>query len=126
MRFYDNFLEALHQTGDHDREKEIADIGLDVLPDNSNWFLYHMAICALSQGKTSEVNEILVRYMAKHDELGTSEDNLERFQGQMYAEAHILDQAEIHFRKALELNSQRANNLYMLARFLFNNDINAD
>ena len=118
------FIIALHKTGQHKREKEIAEIALKILPDNSNWFFYRMAVCALSHGNTSEANEILVKYKAKHKELGTDEEYLELFLGQMYEEAGIMDQAEIHYRKAYDLNPKNVNLQYFLAQFLINNGIN--
>jgi tetratricopeptide (TPR) repeat protein len=124
--FWDRFLIALHKVGNHEREKEISDIALSVIPNNSNWFYYRMAVCNLSQGKTAEANEALVKYRAKHKELGTPETNLELYLGQLYEEARIMDQAEMHFRKAYELSPQRAGWNYELARFLINNDINVN
>ncbi len=44
----------------------------------------------------------------------------------MYIEANIMDQAEIHFRKAYELNPQDIFMILFLADFLINNDINVD
>ena len=35
-----------------------------------------------------------------------------------------MDQAEIHYRKAYELNPQKANHMYLLAQFLINNETN--
>jgi tetratricopeptide (TPR) repeat protein len=124
--FWDRFMMALHKFGKHEREREISNLVLKILPDQSNWPYYRMAICALSHGNTEEANEILVKYMAKHKELGTKENLLEFFLGQMYEEANIMDQAEMHFRKAHELNPQSVDDIYWLARFLINNDINVD
>ena len=124
--FWDSFLQALHETGNHEREKEIAEIGLNVIPAYSNWILYRMAICALSQGKMKEANEILVRYKAKHRELGTTEPQLEVYLGNMYEEANLMDEAEMHFRKSYELDPQSPSKMMFLARFLIFNDINID
>jgi tetratricopeptide (TPR) repeat protein len=85
-----------------------------------------MVICALSQGKTKEADEILVKYFAKHKELGTPEHLLEQFLGQMYENANILDEAEVHFRKSCELYPQRHTGMYQLAAFLIYNDIKID
>jgi tetratricopeptide (TPR) repeat protein len=124
--FWDRFQIALHKVGNHEREKEISDIALSVIPNYSNWFYYRMAVCNLSQGKTAEANEVLVKYRAKHKELGTPETNLELYLGQMYEEANIMDQAEMHFRKAYELSPKRSGWISELARFLIYNDINID
>jgi len=122
--FYDRFLMALHKVGNHEREKQIADIGLKIFP-NSNWILYRMAVCALSKGNTTEANQILLKYKAKHQDLGTTEPQLEVLLGQMYMEANIMDQAEMHYRKAYELSgSQKIRFKYILANFLITNDIN--
>jgi tetratricopeptide (TPR) repeat protein len=126
ITFWDQFLKALHKAGSHEREKEISDIGLSAIPNSSNWIYYRMAVCALSQGKIAEANEVLVKYRAKHKELGTSESSLELFLGQMYEEANIMDQAEMHFRKAYELSPQRIGWNQELARFLIYHDINVD
>jgi TolB-like protein/lipoprotein NlpI len=122
--FWDRFILALHKTGQHKREKEVAEIALKILPGNSNFFFYRMAVCALSHGNTSEANEILVKYKSKHKDLVTPEDYLEQFLGQMYEEAGLMDQAEIHYRQAYELNPQNTDHLYNLALFLINNGIN--
>jgi TolB-like protein/Tfp pilus assembly protein PilF len=124
--FWDRFQTALHKTGNHEREKEISNMGLKLLPDNSNWFYYRMALCALSQGNTSEANEYLIKYLAKHKELGTPESLLELFLGQMHEEANIMDQAEIHYRKACEIDPQNTTLLMMLAYFLINSEINVN
>jgi TolB-like protein len=124
--FYDNYGEALHRVGNHEREKEISEIGLNVFP-NSNFILYRQAVCALSQGNTAEANEVLVKYMAKHKELGTSEYWLEQYLGELNEEANIMNQAELHFRKAYEI--EPPGSIYQMGRlayFLINNDINVD
>jgi TolB-like protein/lipoprotein NlpI len=124
--FYDRFLMALHETGNHEREKVISKIGLNAVPEYSNWIFYRMAICALSQGKMKEADEILIRYKAKHKELGTSEATLEYNLGRIYEQANIIDEAEMHFRKSCELNPQNPALMNQLARFLNENDINAN
>ena len=126
LLFYDRFAGVLHKLGNHDREREICNIGLRILPENSNWMFYRMAICALSRGDKSEADEVLTKYRLKHKDLKTPEDLLELFLGQMYEEANILDQAEIHFRKAYKLNPQRIGLDFELAKFLIYNDISTD
>jgi len=126
LLFWNQYLIALHKVGNHQKEKEISDIALSVIPNNSNWFYYRMAVCDLSQGKITEANEVLVKYFAKHKELGTPEKNSELYLGQLYEEANIMEEAEMHFRKAYELNPQGSAWISELARFLIYNDINVD
>jgi tetratricopeptide (TPR) repeat protein len=126
LLFYDRFAEVLHKLGNHDREREICNIGLRILPENSNYMFYRMAVCALSRGDKSEADEVLAKYRLKNKDLKTPEDWLELFLGQMYEEANIMDQAEMHFRKAHELNPQNLYWSYQLARFLIYNDKGTD
>ena len=124
--FWDRFLRALHKVGNHKREKEIAEIGLTVFP-NSNWIFYRQALCALSLGNTTEADKILLKYRAKHKELGTPEHFLELFLGQMHEEANIMGQAEQHYRKAIEIGPPgNIDLMYYLAHFLICNDINVN
>ncbi len=122
--FWDRFQMALHKTGRHEREREISNIGLKILPDKSNWYYYYMAICDLSQGNASEANEIINKYKAKHRELGTPENLLELLLGTIYEEASIMDLAEVHYRKACEIDPQNTDYLLNLAYFLINRGIN--
>jgi len=124
IAFWERFIIALHKTGNHEREREISELGLKILPENSNFFYYYMALCDLSHGRVSEANEVLLKYRAKHTEMGTQEDYQEQFLGQLYEDAGIMDQAEIHYRKAIEINPQIVYHKYMLAQFLINNGIN--
>jgi len=126
LLFYDRFAGVLHKLGNHDRESEICNIGLRILPENSNWMFYRMAVCALSRGDKSEADEFLAKYILKHKDLKTPKDLLELFLGQLYEEANILDQAEMHFRKVHELNPQNLYWSYQLARFLIYNDVSTD
>ncbi len=124
LDFYYRFGMVLHKMGNHKREREICDICLRILPENSNWMFYLMAICALSNDNNTEADEVLVKYNLKHQDLKTPEDSRELFLGQLYEQANVLDQAEIHFRKACKLNPQRRVLNLELARFLIDNDIN--
>jgi len=124
--FWDRFIIALHKSGNHQREKEISDIALSYIPNNSNWIYYRMIVCNLSQGKTKEANEILVKYKAKHKEIGTPDQLVELWICQMNEEANILDEAEIHFRRWYEQSPQKSGRMYQLARFLIYNDINTE
>jgi TolB-like protein len=123
VSFWDRFLRALHETGNHEREKEIYELGLKAIPNRSNYFYYRKLVCALSHGDTSAVNEVLPKYFAKHKELGTPEVTLERFLGNMYEEANLLDQAEIHYRRVHEIDPVL---IATLAQFLIDHEINVD
>jgi tetratricopeptide (TPR) repeat protein len=92
------------------------------LEAQKNW-LCAMIIQRLKRWKADEV---LAKYRLKLKDLKTPEDLLELYLGQMYEEANILDQVEMHFRKAHELNPQSLDWSYQLAKFLIYNDISTD
>ena len=50
-----------HELGNHTREKEIYELGLSVLPDHPE-IIFRQAVCALSQGNTSEANDFIEKY----------------------------------------------------------------
>ena len=54
--FYSSYGEALHAVGNHEKEKEISEIGLQFFPDSYS-IRINQAICALSLGDTTEANE---------------------------------------------------------------------
>ena len=122
-KFWDRFLLALHRSGDHVREKQVADIGLNAIPGYSNWIYYWQSICAFSLGDTLEANKILEQYLAKHKELGTPERTLNRYLSQIYEETKMMDQAEMLRRKEYEITPQSLGSVYYLANFLIMNDI---
>jgi TolB-like protein len=122
-RYYEQYGLALHKTGEHEKENEIYEIGLSIFPD-SRAILYRQAICALSIGDTSKANLYISRGRSIIKGLGNSEATIELWVGHIYEQANIKDQAEVHIRKAYELDPQ--NQIYDLAGFLIYRDINID
>jgi tetratricopeptide (TPR) repeat protein len=124
--YYARYGLALHKVGNHEKEKEIYDIGLSLIP-NSIEISYRQIICALSQGDTINANEYIAKGKTIRKESGYSESLLECVFGQIYEEANILEKAEVHYRKAYELKPQNTvDRILWLARFLIDKDINMD
>jgi tetratricopeptide (TPR) repeat protein len=121
--YYQNYGLALHKTGEHEKEKGIYEIGLSVLPE-SVYILFRQAVCALSMGDTSKANVYISRGRSINKGLGNSEATIELWVGHIYEDANIKDQAEVHIRKAYELDPQ--NRIVDLAAFLIFRDINIE
>jgi tetratricopeptide (TPR) repeat protein len=122
--FWDRYLEALHKTGAHQREKEISEIGLQNLPEETSWFYWYNALCPLSLSDTSEANKNIKIFLAFNKTNGTAEYLVELWLGDMYRDANLFDQAEPHYRKAVELAPLRDVNQAWLAKFLIYHDRN--
>jgi len=122
--FWDRFLQALHKTGAHEREKEISEIGLISLPEEASWFYYYKAFCPLSLGDTAEANKNIKIFPALMKAEGKADYLPELALGDMYRDANLPDQAEPHYRRAVELAPQRDLNKAWLAKFLIYHDRN--
>jgi tetratricopeptide (TPR) repeat protein len=124
--FYARYGLALHKMGNHEKEKEIYDIGLSFFP-NSIEISYRQIICALSLGDTINANKYIAKGITIRKEAGYSESYLARVFGNIYEEANIPGKAEAYYRKAYELKPQNtADRIFYLARFLIMYNINVD
>jgi len=123
--YYMNYGWALHLSGKHEKEREIYEIGLNLFP-NSHDILRRQVICALSLGDTIKANEYLAGLINVLKERYYSKSKIEHSLGRTYEQANIIDQAEMHYRKAYELEPQNTSNIYWLAQCLINNDINVN
>ncbi|MCK5375335.1 MAG: hypothetical protein KAJ40_08620, partial [Alphaproteobacteria bacterium] len=126
VNYYYLYGSALHNAGKHEKEKEISEIGLEIYP-KSREITRNMAVCALSQGDTSKANVYLEKLKSVGKELGISEAIIERSDlGFAYEEANIIDNAEVHYRKAYELEPLDIEAISTLANLLIKYDINVD
>jgi tetratricopeptide (TPR) repeat protein len=121
--YYSNYGRALHKAGEHEKEKGIYEIGQSVFPECGS-ILFRQAVCALSMGDTSKANVYISRGRSINKGLGNSEATIELWVGHIYEDANIKDQAEVHIRKAYELDPQ--NRIVDLAAFLIFRDINIE
>ena len=85
--------------------------------------LYRQAVLALSEKETEQANRYIEKYISDLSINGISEATISSNLGAIYAEAGILDKAEVYYRKALTLQ-YNADRLGTLAYFLIDNDRN--
>jgi tetratricopeptide (TPR) repeat protein len=117
--------EVYHKLGNHNREKEIYELGLSILPDRPE-IIFRQAICALSQGDMTEAERLITKYLSLRKEEGMSESDIMNTLGSIYQEANVPDKAEVYFRNAYDLEPQNSLRIYQLAYHLINYDINVD
>ncbi|MEN8155703.1 MAG: tetratricopeptide repeat protein [Bacteroidota bacterium] len=115
--------DALHQIGDHKREKEIYEMAPDALKKTS-WLTDQQAICALSQGKRDRALEYIRQFRAAGIAKDWNEARILSGIGYIYLEAGLIDQAEKYYRQGVDLDPDNPNRLNGLAWCLIDNDIN--
>jgi len=123
--FYDWYGKALHELGNHEKEKEIFEIGLQFFPTSYN-IIFNQVICARTLGDTTEANECFEKIKSIYKGQGVSDAVTELDLGTTYRLAGIIYKAEVHYRNAYEMEPQDIWIIYRLADFLIENDINVN
>ena len=123
-RYYQEYSWALHKTGQHDKEKEIRDIGLSINPDNI-WYIGFQAICDVSQHDSiaAEKNIKKFKSLVKED-YNWPESQTELYMGYLYLYALDSIEAEKHYRNAYNKDNTNISYILNLANVLINADIN--
>jgi tetratricopeptide (TPR) repeat protein len=111
-----------HELGQHIKEQEVYELGLQVLPNHPE-IIYRQAICALSQGDTTEANKLIEKYRSIREEQGLRIESLVSV-SMIYEEADHLEKAENSFRHAFEIYPENAGVMNDLALFLIRHNIN--
>ena len=119
---YTNLGKVYHITGQYRKEKKLYRRAEQDFPDASLLF-YRQAVLALSEKETEQANRYIEKYISDLSINGISEATISSNLGAIYAEAGILDKAEVYYRKALTLQ-YNADRLGTLAYFLIDNDRN--
>ena len=115
-----------HKLGNHDKEKEIYNLGLSILPDHPQ-IIYRQAICALSQGDTIEANNLIAKFRFISEGEGRSILYIEKWTGQLYQEADQLEKAQEYYQLAIKSEFADINSIWAmnhLAYLLIDNEIN--
>ncbi len=123
--YYKYYSIACHKLGSHDKESEILEKGLKVLPDNSN-LIYQQAVCAISTGDTARSNALIKKELKKAREAGWNESGIEFVLGNLYVEAGFPEIAEKHYRLSLRLGPDRDGRKRIFGNFLMKFDRNLD
>jgi len=113
-----------HALGQHAKEQEVYELGLRVLPDHPE-IIFRQAICALSQGYTTEANKLIGKNRSIREEQGESILALTSV-GKIYEEANYLDKAEKSIRHAFKIYPENAVVMNHLALFIIKHDINVN
>jgi TolB-like protein/Tfp pilus assembly protein PilF len=123
-RYYHEYSWALHKTGQHDKEKEIRDIGLSINPDNI-WYIGYQAICDvfLRDSIDAEKNIKKFKSIVKED-YNWPESQTELYMGYLYLFAEDSIEAEKHYRNAYNLDNTNISYMLNLANVLINAEIN--
>ncbi len=118
--------DALHKIGNHEREKEILDLGHSVYP-NAIMIQQYQAICAYSQGRIEEAEEIMIEYRSiRQNVLHCTEAMISSGIGAIYTESGQLDKAESYYREAIKLDPDNPYWAYEFAWFLIDKEIDIE
>ena len=116
---------AYHKLGNHDREKEIYELGLGALPDHPG-IIRRQAICALSQGDTTEANDYIAKYKSIGETRNWGEYRINNAIGLIYKEAKQFNKAVDIFRDNIAKDPQKPWSKSQLGFILIDNEINVD
>jgi TolB-like protein len=119
---YTDLGRVYHIVGKYRKEKILYRRAEKDFPAASS-LLYRQAVLALSEKETEQANRYIKKYISDLSINGTSEATITSNLGEIYAEAGILDKAEVYYREALALQ-YNADRLNTLAYFLIDNDRN--
>ncbi len=122
-RFYREYGYALHKTGQHDKEKEILDIGLSINPENV-WCIGYKAVCCISRGDSLCAEQNINKLKSFAKEYNWSVSGFENGMGNLYLWAEDSIEAEKHFRNAYNLDDNNGDYMLNLANVLINAEIN--
>lgn len=100
-----------HELGNHKRENEIYESGLEVLPDHP-LIMVRQAVCRLSQGDSLAAKSCILKIRSVMEGNDESETKIEYYIGWIYEMAEMPAEAEIHYR--LAVHSGLKNDIYYL------------
>jgi TolB-like protein/Tfp pilus assembly protein PilF len=122
-RFYQEYGYALHKTGQHEKEKEIYNIGLSINPDNTSC-LYLQTVCYVFRGDSLAAEKNINKLKSIMKENNMSESQKELWTGHLYKDANDSIEAEKHYRNAYNMDNTSTYYMLNLANVLINAGIN--
>lgn len=115
--------DALHQVGDHKRENEIWELGLEAMPKHS-YLIRQASICALSRGDKEKSDAYLHTYRTLLEAEGWTEGRILHSIGYMYDHAGLIEEAGSYMKQAYALEPDNPQVLEGLAWNLIEYDRN--
>ena len=117
---------SYHETGQHEKEKEIYELGLHIIP-NDPGLIAGQAICALSQGDSIVANKYIEHYVSlRSEQNGWLDIRIYSALGSIYSSAEIYDKAKEYYGRALDLDPDNPTILNNLAWLLIDKDIDIE
>jgi tetratricopeptide (TPR) repeat protein len=92
---------ALHEVGNHKKEEEIFDSGLENFGDRARFYM-EKSTCAFMTDDTATGNEYLEKAQSILEGYQWSRANIEFILASIYVKANLMDKAEAHYRNAYE------------------------
>ena len=123
---YFMLADSYFQMGEFDKEGKILETGNRLFPENGYIQAYRL-IWALKQNDKVQSDKIMDNYMAfRHNITQCPEALISTDMGYVYCEAGLLDEAEEHYRSAIEMEPQNDQYQFNLAKFLIDEEVNVD
>jgi len=122
---YSAFAYSLHKIGNHEREKEICEEGLNVYPNRFD-IIYQLAICALSQGDSVEAQGYISKYKSIREDDGSNEFWTDYNVGNIYLGAEHFEEAMKIFRELTVQYPEDPWSKLKIGSILIINEINID
>jgi tetratricopeptide (TPR) repeat protein len=126
--YYWVYGNVLHETGNHQKEHEIYELGLKLFSDDLNKrdIYWGLLICALSEGDSIESKKYQENYVAAKLRLGESEENIQRQLAGIHARANLTDSAIAQYRKLIEQYPHENFYKSRLAKLLIEEDLDVN
>ncbi len=126
--YYWKYGLVLHESGNHQREHEIHELGLKLFDDDLNKrdLYWGQLICALSRGDSIESKRIHENYVAVKKRLGDSEETIQHHLAVIHRRANLTDSAVSMYRKLVEQYPQQNNYKYQLGKLLIEEDLDVN
>jgi tetratricopeptide (TPR) repeat protein len=103
----------------------IYEKGLNLFPNNG-YLLSCQAICAISRGDTVQEAKLSAVMVKIGHDANMSESNIEKYLGDLYSQANLLDKAEGHYWDALKSDPDNYFCMNALSLLLIRNGRNID
>ena len=119
---------AYHETGQHDKEDKIYDLGLGILPENPE-IIAQQAICSLSMDDSLAANNYIAKYRSIREAEGMDEYWINFYTGLLYVGAKKFNKAIDFYQDIVGQDSQGNQDpwfKWQLGYQLINNGVNVE